>query len=315
MIVGTYTVPNVGFRGFVYKDGKFTELAPLPGGAWSGASAINNVGTVVGFRSVGEGVNPFNAFLWSAAGGFIDLGVMSGPNSAATDVNNNGQVVGWTGNGSSISEGFIWEDGRLTLLGPVPGGFTSIPGGTNDIRQVVGSGRFQRDGSSVVLGRPFLWDNGQMMVLPHLPGYDRCSAVDINNLRQVIGKCALSIDPNDRRAFLWQNGMINDLDDLVPELGVLIERAKAINNSGQIVCDGKDAAGRLAAILLTPIEPPIGDLDFDCRVRVPDLLMLLASWGSCPPTGDCRADVNGDGKVVRRSRLRPSWREARGSLR
>ncbi len=80
--------------------------------------------------------------------------------------------------------------------------------------------------------------------------------------------------------------------------GVQIERAKAINNSGQIVCDGKDAAGRRAAILLTPIDPPLGDLDNDCTVGLADLEILLNSWGPCPDCVNCLADLDGDCSVA-----------------
>ena len=42
---------------------------------------------------------------------------------------------------------------------------------------------------------------------------------------------------------------------------------------------------------------PVGDLDGDGSVGVSDLLILLASWGPCPPKGDCTADLNDDGNV------------------
>ncbi|MHC4419825.1 MAG: hypothetical protein ACYS1E_04455, partial [Planctomycetota bacterium] len=43
---------------------------------------------------------------------------------------------------------------------------------------------------------------------------------------------------------------------------------------------------------------PPGDMDGDGAVGVPDLLGMLAGWGSCPaPPLDCLADINDDGKV------------------
>ncbi len=42
---------------------------------------------------------------------------------------------------------------------------------------------------------------------------------------------------------------------------------------------------------------PVGDLDGDGSVGASDLLILLVSWGSCPPKGDCPADLNDDGSV------------------
>ncbi len=43
---------------------------------------------------------------------------------------------------------------------------------------------------------------------------------------------------------------------------------------------------------------PVGDLDGDGLVAVPDLLTLLATWGACPaPPTSCPADLDGDGVV------------------
>lgn len=42
---------------------------------------------------------------------------------------------------------------------------------------------------------------------------------------------------------------------------------------------------------------PVGDIDGDGSVGANDLLILLASWGPCPPKGECPADLNDDGSV------------------
>ena len=39
------------------------------------------------------------------------------------------------------------------------------------------------------------------------------------------------------------------------------------------------------------------DLNGDGAVNGEDLGLLLAYWGSCPPTGDCPPDANNDGLV------------------
>ena len=41
----------------------------------------------------------------------------------------------------------------------------------------------------------------------------------------------------------------------------------------------------------------LGDVDGDGSVGASDLLILLASWGPCPPKGECTADLNNDGSV------------------
>lgn len=41
-------------------------------------------------------------------------------------------------------------------------------------------------------------------------------------------------------------------------------------------------------------EFPVGDLDFDGQVGVPDLLILLGNWGPCDDCSNCPADLDGD---------------------
>ena len=71
-----------------------------------------------------------------------------------------------------------------------------------------------------------------------------------------------------------------------------------IPNRGQITGAARTTAFDLAAVILTPIDRPVGDLNIDCRVGIADLLLLFSAWGPCPdPPADCPADLNGDGTV------------------
>ncbi|MHC4415966.1 MAG: hypothetical protein ACYS0G_11845 [Planctomycetota bacterium] len=62
---------------------------------------------------------------------------------------------------------------------------------------------------------------------------------------------------------------------------------------------GVDVAFEAGAVIVTVVDGPtvIGDLNQDGTVGISDLLILLASWGPCPPKGDCPADLNDDGIV------------------
>ncbi|MFB3105111.1 MAG: DUF3466 family protein, partial [Pseudomonadales bacterium] len=99
VICGTVFVSGLDNRGFVYENGVWTILPPVVDvpGARSSANAINNVGTVVGQRSLTEDINPQNAYIWSAENGFNDLGLVKGPNSGAFDISQGGLIGGWTG--------------------------------------------------------------------------------------------------------------------------------------------------------------------------------------------------------------------------
>ncbi len=297
MIVGTYLLTGDGYRGFVYWEGEYLELEPLGGGAWSGASAISELGEVVGSRSIFQDISPFNAFVWSAESRFNDLGVMTGPNSAAQDISEHGEVVGWTGVDPANSTAFVWDRGTLLNLGPIPGGCTSTANGVSPhAGYVAGSGLMQVEGESSA-SRAYLWRRDQFLaVIPPLPGYETSGAGDVNDAGQVVGHC--TGNPNSEKGFLWDSGTTFDLNDLMAaKMGVEIERAVTINNTGQILAVGDSPTGLFVTVLLTPIDLPPGDVDLDCAVGVNDLLSMLADWGPCLQPQSCLSDIDGDGNI------------------
>jgi probable HAF family extracellular repeat protein len=82
-------------------------------------------------------------------------------------------------------------------------------------------------------------------------------ALDINNLGQVVGFSGsnnnfFSESGSDIRAFLYSDGMMQDLNKLVvPGSGFTLTQARAINDQGEIVGAGS-INGELHAVLLTP---------------------------------------------------------------
>ncbi len=288
VIVGTYIGPY-GERGFVYQNGQYTELPPLQG-PYSWASALNNSGTVVGARDIRETTAPYNAFVWSAAEGFTDLGIMIGPDSFAEDINAQGWVTGWTGTGTTISDTFLWHDGQFNFLGPIPGGFTSEPFAISDNGIIVGSGRIPMKGAPVGASRAFLWKNGTFTMLGTLPGQTRSRAFGVHPRGwQVVGDSR----PVDH-GFIWQNGVMTNLNDIVqPPPGFTIRAAGAVNRDGLIIANASTPGTGVVGILLTPAGQPPGDIDIDCRVGVTDLLIVLADWNQA----DSPADLDGDGVV------------------
>ena len=299
IICGTAAVSGVGTRGFVYgyEGDEFTILDIPPGGNTMEARGINSAGEIVGFW--GDVVNgPFTlAFIWRN-GKTIDIHPDFGTSrSVPSDINSKSLVTGWMGQAPQTdARAFIWENGKVTALPPIPGGFTSEGESLSNGGQLAGHGRkLDSDGSLLV--RAFLWDKQEMIELGTLPGFIWSASLDITpDGSQIVG-ISWNVDgnPSIRSGFVWADGVIRDLNDLIPlEMSLDIHTARGINEAGQIVGSATNEFNDPVAVLLTPIEGPAGDLNNDCQVGVKDLLILLGNWGSCDTCNTCPVDLDGD---------------------
>src|SRR5262249_5340857 len=98
----------------------------------------------------------------------------------------------------------------------------------------------------------FLWQHGTMTDLGTLPGRPTSLANAINNTGQVVG---FSQDPdgNNTVAVLWQNGVMANLNTLIPPGShFFLQEALGINNRGQIIGTGVLPNGQVRGCLLTP---------------------------------------------------------------
>ena len=274
--VGASGAPHgSGTRAFFWsrKTGMI-DLASLPGGDYSVASAINDSGQVVGTSNSQNGMH---AFLWTAANGLQKLPALSGTNStSAYAINGAGQIAGVSGSHATLWSGKTATGSMAKDLGTL-GGAWSEAHGISSAGQVVGvsdtsSGPHAflwKDGSPMVdLGvlpgdsssranrvndqgavvgasegaggvRAFIWTSSAgMQPIDSLQGGHYTEAFGINNLGQVVGQSGSSLGT---RAFLWtKTNSIVDLNDLVPGLpaGMILTGAFSINNQGEIVAFG-----------------------------------------------------------------------------
>lgn len=239
-------VGNSDWHAFLWEDGAMTDLGTL-GGLHSEARAINDSGQIVGSAYTAD--EKRRAFIWQD-GEMTSIGVLSGHlASHANDINDAGQVVGWSSSQDAWTgvRAFIWDEGKMTDLGSLGGDYTEAYA-VNDDGWVVGESKTE-DGNSCA----FLYRFGRMMDIGVLPGCVQSGARDINNSGLVVGS---SVAPGsyeeDRRAFLWKNGVMYDLNSLIPEdSGWVLLEARSINDDGQIVGMGSfDHNAR--AFILTP---------------------------------------------------------------
>ncbi len=225
---------TTGFgRAFIYNNGVMTDIgtSPSPYNLVTDATAINDAGQIAGYSNNNQG-SP-HAFLYSN-GTITDIGAAFGEaRSWATAINSTGQVVG----GSSVGA-FLYSNGSMSILG----NFT--PSGINALGQVVGY-----DGHAV------LYDNGTITDLGALNGGSSWAEA-INTSGWIVGESTLS-GGQTNRAFIYKNGVMTDLNDLISANSgwTLIETARAINDSGQIVGQGT-INGITHAYLMTPVPIP-----------------------------------------------------------
>jgi probable HAF family extracellular repeat protein len=207
--------------GFNNNQYTITDLGTL-GGSYSGSSAINERGQIVGNSPTASGDS--HAFLWDK-GTMIDLGTLGGNYSSARTLNNRGQVVGISSTASGTSKYryhfFLWEKNTMIDLGldesDVDPGLMDI----NERSQIIG--KYEGDEGD----EAFLWETGSVTILEKLGG-DSTHAFDINEHGQIVG--ASYIATGDRHAFLWDKGTMIDLGTM----GGWLSDAQVINDNGQV---------------------------------------------------------------------------------
>jgi probable HAF family extracellular repeat protein len=228
-----------------------TFLPGLAGGD-SQAADIDESGVVVG--SAVDALGRSRAVRW-VNGVPEDLGTLGGEESAALGMNNVGQVVGMSETEGEPS-GFLWSEGELSALPPMPPNPFGWAEDINDQGVAVGSsaGAPTQDATLWIAGVPsklpslafeagatavgedgvvvggsipddqesargVRWVEGRVEELPTPPEANFSSANDINRLGQIVGHAA--------GAVIWHGDGYRQIDT--------VGYGRGINDQGQVV--------------------------------------------------------------------------------
>ena len=219
----------------------------------SEAFGVNDAGTVVGWAPAPR-ANYYHAFIWKE-GVIEDLsetGLGDPSYSRAFDINNAEQIVGYIDRDDALTfaeserSAFIWQDGVFRTLDHVPGYTSSTAVAINELGYAAG---WSADVSGTTSSAA-LWTDIGVIGLGSLEGDSNSRALALNDRGQVVGWSGN--DENDSRAFFWQDGLMLDLNTLLPaDSGWRLVEAKGINNQGMIVGTAM-INGQSRAFLLSP---------------------------------------------------------------
>ena len=276
---------------FLWRNGVMKAL-PTVGGNNGQASAINNRGQVAGYAENGilDATCPPGT-----TNDFVDLPVLWTKGKAqplpligldtdgiAFGINNQGQVVGYSGTCTSVNEAVVWQNDTATALPPLgdPG---AIAFEINDFGQIVGQA-IDSNGTPLAT----LWQNNTATALGGLlPGDIATFATSINNRGQVVGS---AFNPNNGASWshglLWQDGLMIDLNTVFPASSHLyVVSASNINDSGQIAgmavyMAGPHAGNIVHGFVATPVNEDMGKTVAEVVRTLPQITLPAANIGS-----------------------------------
>lgn len=235
--------------GFVWKWGELSAL-PTLGGNNGFAAAVNDRGQIVGWAEnkvhdptcVSPQMLQFEAVIWGPGKDEIQqLAPLHGDqDTAATAINGRGQVVGISGTcdvavgAYSARHAVLWENGKVINLETLGGAGWNTPVAINNHGEIAGFSDLPGDVSGGVLSPNFhavLWTKEHVIRdLGTLPGDNISEATGINDEGQIVG-----VSYPSSHAFIWQDGVMTDLNTLIPsDSSLYLISTGDINDKGEI---------------------------------------------------------------------------------
>jgi probable HAF family extracellular repeat protein len=245
-------------QGFLWQNGIMSAL-PTLGGDNGFATGVNNSGQVVGWAETSYAdptcnspqVLQFEAYVYDVKSSTIAaLPPYPGdPDSTADDINDKGQITGISGlcsnavGGASAIHAVLWQNQSSTPinLGNLGGLAWNTPTSINNDGEIVGFGNPSGDENAPFNPIAFLWTQGTgMQNLGTLAQDSNSIAYAINIHGLVVGQSFGG--PNGSHAFIYQDGIMTDLNSLmIGQNSLTLVYANDVNDYGVIVGGAFDA--------------------------------------------------------------------------
>jgi len=256
----------------VWQDNEIKVL-PTLGGTNGVANDVNESGLVGG---VAENDEPdptcappqifhLEPVLWNKSGVVRLPSIGGDADGFVLGVNDRGEAVGVTFSCDfSSGHSVLWRKGTPLDMNAAGGDVMAEPNDINNQSQVAGTA-YDSTGTALAM----VWQSGVTKVIGALPGHLESHGNAINNRGQMVGQsCAPSGWP-DCSVFLWDKGVIRDLNDLVSGSSLTLVESGKINDLGQIVGLAFTSSGELHAFLATPNDDESGDVHTSAALAEP----------------------------------------------